>query len=100
MDRLTGLEAFLAVAEAGSFTRGAAHMRISTAMMTLHIARLEERVGARLFNRTTRRVDLTEDGRQLLDHARAAVEAYGVAEAALQPGRGPAGAGARFCHRG
>lgn len=91
MDRLTGLEAFLAVAETGSFTRAAARMRISAAMMTLHIGRLEERVGARLFNRTTRRVDLTEDGRQLLDHARAAVEAYGAAETALQPGRGPAG---------
>jgi LysR family transcriptional regulator, regulator for bpeEF and oprC len=91
MDRLTGLEAFLAVVETGSFTRGAARMRISAAMMTLHIGRLEERVGARLFHRTTRRVDLTEDGRQFLDHARAAVEAYSAAEGALQPGRGPAG---------
>lgn len=91
MDRLTALEAFLAVAEAGSFTKAAARMRISTAMMTLHISRLEERVGARLFNRTTRRVDLTEDGRHLLDHARAAIEAYGAAEAALHPGRGPVG---------
>ena len=91
MDRLTGLEAFLAVAEAGSFTRAASRLRMSAAMMTLHVSRLEERVGARLFQRTTRRVDLTEDGRQMLDHARAAVEAYRAAEGALQPGRGLAG---------
>lgn len=91
MDRLTGLEAFLAVTEAGSFTKAASRMGMSAAMMTLHVSRLEERVGARLFHRTTRRVDLTEDGRQMLDHARAAVEAYRAAEGALQRGRGLAG---------
>lgn len=91
MDRLTALEAFIAVAEAGSFTKAAARMRISTAMMTLHISRLEERVGVRLFNRTTRRVDLTEDGRHLLEHARTAVEAYSAVELALHPERGLAG---------
>lgn len=91
MDRLTALEAFIAVAEARSFTRAAAHMRLSTAMMTLHISRLEQHLGARLFNRTTRRVDLTEDGRHLLDHARAAVGAYAAAERALHPSQGLSG---------
>lgn len=91
MDRLTAMEAFIAVAEASSFTKAAARMRISTAMMTLHISRLEEHLGVRLFNRTTRRVDLTEDGRHLLDHARAAIEAYAAAERALHPDRGLTG---------
>lgn len=91
MDRLTALEAFVAVAEAGSFTKAAARMRLSTAMMTLHISRLEQHLGARLFNRTTRRVDLTEDGRQLLEHAQAALNAYATAEKALQPGNGLTG---------
>jgi LysR family transcriptional regulator, regulator for bpeEF and oprC len=91
MDRLTAMEAFVAVAEMNSFTRAAARMRISTAMMTLHISRLEEHLGVRLFNRTTRRVDLTEDGRHLLGHARAALEAYSAAERALHPGQGLAG---------
>lgn len=91
MDRLTAMEAFVAVAELGSFTRAAARMRMSAAMMTLHIARLEERLGVRLFNRTTRRVDLTEDGRNLLDRARAALHAFALAENALKPGSGLTG---------
>ena len=91
MDRLTAMEAFVAVAEMGSFTRAAARMRMSAAMMTLHIARLEERLGVRLFHRTTRRVDLTEDGRQLLDRARAALNAFNVAETAFRPGAGLTG---------
>jgi LysR family transcriptional regulator, regulator for bpeEF and oprC len=91
MDRLTAMEAFVAVAEMGSFTGAAARMRMSAAMMTLHVARLEERLGVRLFNRTTRRVDLTEDGRQLLEHARAALHAYAAAEKALKPGSGVSG---------
>lgn len=91
MDRLTTMEAFIAVAEEGSFTRAAARMRLSPAMMTLHINRLEEHLGVRLFNRTTRRVDLTEDGRQLLDHARAALDAYTAVARALHPGRGLTG---------
>ncbi|ATE67165.1 LysR family transcriptional regulator [Rhizorhabdus dicambivorans] len=91
MDRLTAMEAFVAVAELGSFSRAAARMRMSAAMMTLHIARLEEKLGVRLFNRTTRRVDLTEDGRQLLDRARAALHAFSQAENALKPGGGLTG---------
>ncbi|MBO9376224.1 LysR family transcriptional regulator [Sphingomonas histidinilytica] len=91
MDRLTAMEAFVAVAELGSFSRAAARMRMSAAMMTLHVARLEEHLGVRLFNRTTRRVDLTEDGRALLDHARAALHAYVQAENALKPGSGLTG---------
>ena len=91
MDRLTAMEAFVAVAELGSFSRAAARMRMSAAMMTLHVARMEEKLGVRLFNRTTRRVDLTEDGRQLLDHARAALHAFTLAENALKPGGGLTG---------
>ena len=91
MDRLTALEAFIAVAEENAFSRAATRMRISAAMMTLHISRLEERLGVRLFNRTTRRVDLTEDGRSLLAHARAVIEAYSATERALDPHRGLSG---------
>jgi len=86
MDRLTAMEAFVAVAETRSFTRAAARMRLSPAMMTLHVSRLEEHLGVRLFNRTTRRVDLTADGRQLLDYAQAVLEAYASAERSTRPG--------------
>ena len=91
MDRLTAIEAFAAVAEAGSFTRAARMMRISTPMVTLHVQRLEEHLGVRLFNRSTRRVDLTEEGRQFLSYARATLDAYATAETALRPGAGIAG---------
>lgn len=62
MDRLMAMEAFVAVAEAGSFTRAAFRLNISTPMVTLHVRRLEEHLGVRLFNRSTRRVDLTAEG--------------------------------------
>lgn len=91
MDRLTSLEAFRAVAETGSFTRAAQRLRISTAMMTLHIRRLEEHLGISLFHRTTRRVDLTEDGRRFLGHATGVLEAFAAAEQALRPGNAVAG---------
>lgn len=91
MDRLTAMEAFVAVAEAGSFTRAARHMRLSTSMVTLHVRRLEEHLGVRLFNRSTRRVDLTGEGRQFLSYARATLDAYGAAEMAVRPGAGIAG---------
>ncbi|GLS98626.1 LysR family transcriptional regulator [Sphingobium jiangsuense] len=91
MDRMTALEVFVAVAETGSFTRAAVRMRISTAMATLHIRRLEEHMGVGLFNRTTRRVDLTEDGRQFLDHARGVLDAFATAERAMRPGAGLSG---------
>lgn len=88
MDRLTAMEVFVAVAETGSFTRAAARMRISVPMATLHVTRLEERLGVRLFNRTTRRVDLTQEGTQLLDPARELIVGFGAAERAVRPGGG------------
>lgn len=91
MDRLTAMEAFVAVAEAGSFTRAGLKLRLSTPMVTLHIQRLEEHLAVRLFNRSTRRVDLTEEGRQFLSYARATLDAYAAAERALAPGAGIAG---------
>lgn len=91
MDRLTAMEAFVAVAEAGSFTRAGLKMRLSTPMVTHHIQRLEEHLAVRLFNRSTRRVDLTQEGRQFLSYARATLDAYAAAERALMPGAGIAG---------
>jgi len=85
------MEAFVAVAETGSFTRAAARMRLSAAMMTIHVSRLEEHLGVRLFNRTTRRVDLTADGRQLLEQARAALDAFAAVERQARPGSGLSG---------
>lgn len=88
MDRLTSLEAFVLIVETGTFTRAAARMQLSPAMVTAHIAKLEDRLGVRLLHRTTRRVDLTEEGRQFLDHARVVLDAMSTAENAVRPGSG------------
>ncbi|AJR23282.1 MULTISPECIES: LysR family transcriptional regulator [Sphingobium] len=91
MDRLTAMEAFVAVAEAGSFTRAALRLNISTPMVTLHVRRLEEHLGVRLFNRSTRRVDLTAEGGHYLTYAQAALDAVATADMAVRPGAGIAG---------
>lgn len=63
MDRLTSLTVFLRVADLGGFSAAARHLRMSTTMVSNHVQALEERLGARLLNRTTRRVSLTEVGK-------------------------------------
>jgi DNA-binding transcriptional LysR family regulator len=63
MDRFTSLTVFARVAEAESFSAAARRLGMSTTMVSNHVQSLEERLGARLLNRTTRRVGLTEIGR-------------------------------------
>ncbi len=70
MDRLHQMEVFVAVAEAGSLARAGARLRISPPAVTRAVAALEERLGARLFNRTTRSLSLTEAGQRFLESAR------------------------------
>ncbi len=69
MDRFVSLRTFVAVVNGGSFANAARKLGLSRAMATKHIQTLEERLGARLLNRTTRRLALTEAGRAF--HARA-----------------------------
>ena len=63
---LREIRAFIAVAEAGSFTRAAVRLHLSQPALTVQIRRLEETVGARLFDRNSRNVALTPVGRELL----------------------------------
>jgi len=63
MDRFDNLRVFAKVAEIGSFAGAAARLGISPSMVSQHVKELEERLGARLLNRTTRKVGLTEIGR-------------------------------------
>lgn len=60
------LRYFLAVAREGQMLGAAARLRVSQARLSRHIAALEEAVGARLFDRTTRGSTLTQDGEALL----------------------------------
>ena len=63
MDRLTSLTVFGRVVECGGFSAAARRLNMSVTMVSNHIQSLEERLGARLLNRTTRKVSLTEIGR-------------------------------------
>ncbi|HEX2364027.1 MAG TPA: LysR family transcriptional regulator [Bradyrhizobium sp.] len=67
MDRLTSLTAFVRVADTGGFSAAGRKLNMSTTMVSNHIQALEERLGARLLNRTTRKVSLTEVGRAYYD---------------------------------
>lgn len=64
---LNDLTTFVAVAESGSFTGAAAHLGVSTAAVSYTIRKLEQDVGVRLLNRTTRSVAPTEAGERLLN---------------------------------
>src|ERR1700744_1437116 len=72
--QLNELSAFAAVAEHGSFTRAAAQVGIALPTMSQTIRNLEQRLGVRLFNRTTRSVALTEAGERLLAEVRPVLE--------------------------
>ena len=67
MDRLTSLTAFVRVADSGGFSAAARKLNMSTTMVSNHVQALEERLGVRLLNRTTRKVSLTEIGRAYYD---------------------------------
>jgi DNA-binding transcriptional LysR family regulator len=62
LDRFTGMAVFVKVVDASSFAAAARHFAMSPAMVSKHIQTLEERLGVRLLNRTTRRVSATEVG--------------------------------------
>jgi DNA-binding transcriptional LysR family regulator len=67
MDRLTSLTAFVRVVDSGGFSAAGRHLNMSTTMVSNHVQALEDRLGARLLNRTTRKVSLTEVGKAYYD---------------------------------
>ena len=62
MDKLTSMVVFTKVAKAGSFAAAAKELNLSRAMATKHVMQLENNLGIRLLNRTTRNLSLTEVG--------------------------------------
>ncbi|NOW45872.1 DNA-binding transcriptional LysR family regulator [Novosphingobium sp. SG751A] len=68
-DRLTGIEVFVRAIRRGSLSAAAREMAMSGAMAAKHLVQLEERLGATLVHRTTRRLSLTEAGAQFLERA-------------------------------
>ncbi|MEV0203402.1 LysR family transcriptional regulator [Nonomuraea sp. NPDC050691] len=86
------LEAFLTLAEELHFGRTAERLRVSTARISQTIAKLERRIGVPLFNRTSRRVELTSVGRGLYEETRPAWDRIAAAyERAVATGRGLTG---------
>ncbi len=81
MDRLTEMEAFATVVDQGGFTDAAKKMGISKSAVSKHVSSLEARLGARLLNRTTRRVSPTEIGLVYYDRARRVLNDAGEADA-------------------
>jgi DNA-binding transcriptional LysR family regulator len=76
VDRFDEINAFAAVADARSFTQGAKRLGVSGAQVSKLVARLENRLGARLLNRTTRDVSLTDTGKAYLERARQLIEDF------------------------
>ena len=83
MDRLTALRVFRNVAELNSFAEAGRRLGLSPAAISKNIAELEAHVGARLINRTTRRMALTEEGRLYLEHVTRGLDALAEADQAL-----------------
>ena len=84
--RVQGMEQVIALAEAGSFHAAAARLGVTPSALGKAIAALEDRLGVRLFHRTTRRVALSEEGAQFLDHCRRVSDEVDEAERVMAEG--------------
>ncbi len=83
MDGLTGLRVFALVAELRSFSEAADRLGLSPAMVSKHVQAVEARVGARLLNRTSRSVSMTEAGTVYLATVRSLLDGLDQTEAQL-----------------
>ncbi len=82
MDRIAAMQAFVHVVEAGSFVRAAGRLGASTSSTSRLVADLESHLGARLLNRTTRKLSLTETGQAYYERCVQLLADLGEAEAA------------------
>jgi len=83
MDTRSSMRAFLRVVQAGGFSKAAARLGVSPAMVTKHVNSLEARLGERLLNRTTRQVGLTAAGAAYDEHCARIVGELDDVEAAV-----------------
>lgn len=83
MDVLAAMRVYVRVAEARSFSAVARELGTTQPAVSRQVAALEEHLGARLIQRTTRSLTLTEDGRDLLGHARRVLDAVEEAESSV-----------------
>jgi DNA-binding transcriptional LysR family regulator len=83
VDRLQTMKVFARVAQAAGFARAARDLRMTAGAVSKHVSALEEQVGVRLFDRTTRRVALTEAGRIYLERCLECLQALDDADASV-----------------
>lgn len=83
-ERLKGIDVFVCVAETGSFKAAAERMNLTGSAISKSVARLESRLGVRLFERTTRRVSLTDAGSAFLRTCTGVLADLEEAELSLQ----------------
>ncbi|HEX7813639.1 LysR family transcriptional regulator [Dyella sp.] len=88
MIRLDDVQIFVQTVDAGSFSEAARQLSIAPGLASSAVQRLEKALGARLFMRSTRSMQLSEDGERYLPHARALLGALAQGEQALAQGRG------------
>ncbi len=81
LESLGDIAVFVQVVRDGSFTKAAERLELSRSVVSKYVTRLEERLGARLLNRTTRRLSLTEAGRVFYERSRRGLEDIEDAEA-------------------
>ena len=81
MDSLSDIAVFVQVVDAGSFTAAAEKLGLSKSVVSKYVTRLEDRLGARLLNRTTRRLSLTEVGRVFYERSQQGLREIEEAEA-------------------
>jgi DNA-binding transcriptional LysR family regulator len=87
MDRLTSMAVFVRAADLGSFAAAADALEMSGPMVGKHVRFLEERLGVRLLNRTTRRQSLTEAGQAYYERCRAVLSEAEAADAVVSDER-------------
>ncbi|MDW6003262.1 LysR family transcriptional regulator [Vibrio mangrovi] len=82
-DNLSGIHAFMMTAQLGSFTAAADRLCLTKSAVAKSVGRLEERLGLKLFHRSTRRLSLTPDGEFYLNRCREALDILEHAESVL-----------------
>jgi DNA-binding transcriptional LysR family regulator len=88
MKSLPGILAFIKTADTGSFTKAAQLLDITPAAVSKNVQRLEDQLSTRLFNRTTRKLSLTEDGQMFYERCADAVRDLENADQALLDNHG------------
>jgi DNA-binding transcriptional LysR family regulator len=84
MDRMSAMETFVTVVDAGSFSAAARRLKLGQPAVSKSIAQLEENLGARLLLRSTRGLTPTDAGQRFYEHARRAIDEADQAEQAVR----------------